>query len=298
MSDGSGTAELKALRAEVAALNRKVDQLTRILRTSPGLRSVPLDDGMILTRLLEGQRLLVDSHDIGMTPTMLITGTWEPQHVQALKALVQPGHVCIDVGANVGFFSVLMSSLVKREGRVFAFEPQPRLFSLLSRSLTINGFAGSGIATAHQVALSDAAGRGVMRVPDRDAGVGSLLAPLDTGIGALEEIEVDLRTLDSYAIDVSRPVFMKLDCEGAEYSVLRGAEATLRRAETLTILMEFAPSLIEQTVPLADFGDYLARLGLSVFRQDGEGASFDAVPMEELPSIGHGYLFLSRGALG
>lgn len=298
MQEDQRTAEWRELRAEITQLTKKIEQLTRIVRTSPGVRAVSIDNATVLVRLMEGQRLYVDTGDLSIAPHLLMSGTWEPQHVRVMRALIRPGQLCIDAGANFGYFTVHMASMVKRGGSVVAFEPNPRLFDLLTRSLWVNGFHRAGITVAHRVALADHAGAGHLSVPRSFLGGGSLSEPDEDGAHAdFDRYEVELRTLDSYELDCDRPVFIKIDCEGAEPALLKGAERTLARAGDLTILMEFTPAFIERSMPVPEFCRYLADLGLRAHLLSEDGRSFMPVTMSELSEAEPGYVFLSRHAL-
>jgi FkbM family methyltransferase len=130
-----------------------------------------------------------------------------------LSALVPAGKLAVDAGANVGLYSYWIA---RSASEVVAFEPQPAL----ARRLTMNGIRK---LTVHNVALSDAEGVAELNVPrvHGEASLRTLDVPVDT-------IRVPLRTLDSF--ELSDIGFIKIDVEGYEEPLLRGAEQTLRRS--------------------------------------------------------------------
>lgn len=132
-----------------------------------------------------------------------------------LTAMVPKGKVAIDAGANVGIYSYWIS---RAASEVVAFEPQPRLATRLASS----GIRG---LTVHNVALSDAHGVAQLHVPRTSYHGIASLSELDV---PTDEVEVPLATLDSF--DLSDIGFFKIDVEGHEEPLLRGAEETLRRS--------------------------------------------------------------------
>lgn len=158
----------------------------------------------------------------------LATGAYEPPVQEALAAQLRPGDVVLDVGANVGFISLLAARLVGPAGRVVAFEPVPANAGLARRNAARNGF---GHVEVVQAAVGDRDGR-CRLVLARHAG-GAALAGAPTPPDACGELEVALVTLDGWlaarAGSLPGPVrLLKVDVEGAEEAVLRGAAALLR----------------------------------------------------------------------
>ena len=79
--------------------------------------------------------LLFPAQDAVMAPAISASGEWEPEEIRWLCQQVQPGMTCVNVGANVGYFSSWMSRLTGPDGQVFAFEPNPVLLPLLRENL-------------------------------------------------------------------------------------------------------------------------------------------------------------------
>ena len=151
-------------------------------------------------------------------------GFCEPA-VRAMRALLRPGDVMIDAGANIGLFTVLAAAQVGSQGRVIACEPSATTMELLRGNVTLNGF---GWVELREVALAEQPGRLEMQVFEPGSGFSSF-APAET-LGA-RTVDVDVTTLDRVAGDLlERTRVVKLDVEGAELRALRGAGALLERA--------------------------------------------------------------------
>ncbi len=138
--------------------------------------------------------------------------------------LVKPGQLVFDIGANVGFPTVLFSTLVGPAGRVVAFEPAPKTFALLHRSL-------SGIANIElvEMAVSDRAGTAEFYVPYFID-----VASLQPQAGATA-VSVKTQTLDALAGTYGMPDFLKIDVEGFEHAVFRGGAGVLREARPIIV---------------------------------------------------------------
>lgn len=169
-----------------------------------------------------------------MAPALLRSGVWEPQETELLLALLRPGMVFVDAGANIGYYSVLASRLVGPGGRVRAFEPAPDSFRLLQMNLADNG---CGNAVAHRAALWDRhGGELTLYLCDRNPGDHRTAAPAEA---ARRTARVPATTLD--AALGGRVDVIKMDTQGAEARIWGGMRRTLERSPGLLMLAEFWP---------------------------------------------------------
>ncbi len=210
-----------ALRPLLAAARRR-----RRLHTEPpegGAPPLPASAVELDTAI---GTLWFDDQDAHLTPWIRQQGVWEADVMKLLRARLRPGGVFVDVGANVGFHTVLASQLVGPAGRVVAVEPAPWTLELL-RANVWRSRAG---ATVVPVAASDA--RGTLRLSieaDHRSG-----ARLDAG----GELEVEAAPLDELLPELAVDV-LKVDVEGAEPLVLRGARSLIDRSPGLLAVVEF-----------------------------------------------------------
>lgn len=185
----------------------------------------------------------------------------------------------IDVGANIGYFSCLMSKLAGPNGKVLAVEPEPNNLKLLEQNLKINRLTN---VTVHPCALGAAEGSaklGIYKPANR--GRHSIV---DTD--AKPTIEVRVRTLDdlakSSAGNVASWSLVKIDVEGYEGFVLEGAKQTLARMEIL--VMEFSPALLRKAgLDPASLLDKLSRIFSRIYRIDRT----DLVPTSARDCLGN-----------
>jgi len=105
-------------------------------------QQVYLGDHTALCRVLGQFLMYVDTRDLSLAPHLLLSGFWETWVTQAIAQYVQPGMHCIDVGANVGYYTLLLKDLAGDKGSVVAYEPQAAAFELLVQTLLVNGGGG------------------------------------------------------------------------------------------------------------------------------------------------------------
>lgn len=163
--------------------------------------------------------------------------TWNPDEYEAFRAAVRPGMVALDVGANVGSYSILLGQWVGPRGTVFAFEPAPAVHAGLVDHVALNRLE----TVVHPVAAAVGDREGSSRfVTSSTAGEGRLAAPSDSASGSVSTVTIDAFCL-AQGIE---PDFIKIDVEGWELSALRGARQTiLRHRDRLALFVEMHPSL-------------------------------------------------------
>jgi FkbM family methyltransferase len=194
--------------------------LGRLLRAP--LRMLPKGARVrILQGPLRGHRWIVGSASHGCW-----LGTYEKQKQQLFPSLARPGDVVFDVGANVGFYSLLAATCVGPDGRVFAFEPLPANLVYLRQHLALNEVHNVEVVPA---AVGRVSGRASFSVASSRS-MGSL-----DGAGPLE---VDVVGLDDLAQSgaLPAPKLIKMDIEGGEVDALAGAEQALRRHRPVILL--------------------------------------------------------------
>ena len=163
--------------------------------------------------------------------------TWNPEEYEAFRADIRPGDTVIDVGANIGAYSVLFAQWVGASGHVIAFEPAPETHGALLRLIERNGLTPR--VTALQQAVSSQPGTAVFSAAG--ASGANRLAAADGPATLL----VETTTIDAVCGRLQvRPRLIKIDAEGAELDVLRGARATIAAAgPDLRLYLEIHPQL-------------------------------------------------------
>jgi FkbM family methyltransferase len=172
----------------------------------------------------------------------------EPLTTRLFKAVIRPGHRVADLGANIGYFTLLAARQVGPSGRVFAFEPEPRNFDCLSRNITLNGYAQ---VTALKNAAWHSPGRlKLYRANERDTGAHTVrethaLWYFDARRGG-DFVEVEAVVPDDILAAAAPFHTIKMDIEGAEMDALLGMAKTIDRSPRLTLFVEFFPQAIRE----------------------------------------------------
>ena len=184
------------------------------------------------------RRMRIDLRDRVIAKRLYLGVPWEQDLQRLLEAMDLRGGVCLDVGANIGIHSLLMSGLVGPEGRVFAFEPEPRNFALLQENLALNGLTN---VTAIAAAVGDAVGTCRLALNPHNFGDHSVAS----GPGGPGR-EVPLTTVDVAlgSVPAGAVRFVKVDVQGYEQHVLRGMRKTLGQNPDAILALEVFPQAL------------------------------------------------------
>jgi FkbM family methyltransferase len=176
-------------------------------------------------------------------------GTYELEKQKALVRALRQGHVFFDIGANVGFYTLLGSRRVGPAGQVHAFEPLPQNVRLLKQHVDMNRCRNVRV---HEVAIGGTSGVVAFAQGD-DSFTGR--------VGDSGELQVCLRTLDSLVVSgtVPMPQIVKMDIEGGEYEALLGAEYVLRTGRPLVFLATHSLPLREACIAQLERVGYATR---------------------------------------
>ena len=182
-----------------------------------------------------------------------------------IEACLAPGDTFLDLGANHGSFSLIAARAVGPSGVVAAFEPQPRLASLIRRSFAANGFLHG---TVHEIACSDREDVSEFYVPSLDSGSAGL-SERYAAQSSHQRIRVRTACLDE-AIDWKRypgKVFMKLDIEGSELAFFSGAEAMIVARQPIILFEINSTATRASGYSVEELLDRLSRLGYERFAE-------------------------------
>lgn len=180
---------------------------------------------------LEGFRMFANPADLAVGKFVL-SGSYEPEVVAVFRAMLRPGMGVIDLGANIGFFTMLAASIVGPAGSVLAVEPNPANARMVEASRRLNGFS-------HVTVLQAAAGRAAGMLAINTSFSNGMTSGL-TEDGVLEAVTVGCVAVDQVALGGRRIDLMKIDVEGAEYNALVGSLGLIRR-DRPSIVFEFGP---------------------------------------------------------
>jgi len=204
--------------------------------------------GEVTCTITNGLKMQVDPRD-PMGQAIYLYGCYDYPVTRLVEALVRPEMVVFDIGANLGFFSLLAST---RCDKVFAFEPLPVNLQRIHRNIQINALRN---VTVVEKAVGDREGMATLYVPEGDS---SGLASLDQSVGG-KPIEVPMVTLDGFVRSqtLTRVDLIKIDIEGAEVLAFEGARELLSGAD--------APDIIFEAHPGSEAAQWLQARGYAIY---------------------------------
>ena len=241
------------------------------LQSLADLAGVPPEDAVEVET--DVGALWLDRRDKLITPMIEETANWEGDVTRYLTSVLRPGMVFVDVGANVGYFSVLASRLVGRTGTVVSIEPEPRTLQLLRANLWRNGCTN---AVVLPIAATSTTGRAQLVQNEVGLAGSSLEERPGEGTLAVPSAALD-ELLAGWRVDV-----LKVDIERHEHLALQGAATLVHANPSAVAVCEFwphAPQLPGDLTP-EDVLAFYASLGLELCLLEFNGTAVPASTSE------------------
>ena len=221
--------------ARRAALFPIFSLLVLILRVRAALGKSSMD---VVAPTLDGMRFRCRPPDL-IQMYIWLFGVWEPELSAFIAAGLAPGDGFLDVGANVGYFSVLAARHVGETGSVVAIEPSPSVFALLEENVRLNA-AGEAIRLVNAAAGSNVGSVPIYSGPSHNIGLTTTVAERGfelEGVVPSAPLDAMLRPEETAALRM-----IKIDVEGREPDVFRGMEEIIRRSrDDLELVIELSP---------------------------------------------------------
>ena len=203
---------------------------------------------------------------------------FEATETNLIKKLIKKDDVVLDIGANIGYYTLILADLVGKNGQVYAFEPDPENFKLLKKNIEFNGYRNVKL-------FNNAVGskKGKIKLYISEDNMGNHKIFQDDS--KRNYVEVDMITLDSI-LSKKKIDFMKLDVEGSEPGVIAGGEKTLRNSSNLKFITELYPLFIEQFGE--DYKEYLRNIenmGFSLYLIEDNQQTTRKISINEISKI-------------
>jgi FkbM family methyltransferase len=215
-----------------------------------------LGNGTGLTHLVDETPIYINTNDFGCPSNFINGGRYEEDHYHMLASFRNPDSVFLDIGANLGVFSLRMAPLI-RKGKIFAFEPNSIIHELFSRSIHLNGLSHNIVLFGYGASDKDA--ELILSVPDGHAGGASVVAVESGSKGN----KIQVRRLDDLLSNLDQFHIAKIDVEGHELNVLLGMEALLRRSTDAVIIFE---KLNRNSGIERDLFNFFHKLGIALYK--------------------------------
>jgi FkbM family methyltransferase len=207
-----------------------------------------------------GHKLYLDPLD---SLKLSIYGVYEPFETEMIMKEVKEGDVVLDIGANIGYYTLLFSRRVGPTGKVYAFEPDPENFALLRKTMEENGCQN---VVLERKAVSHKTGVARLFICDENHGDHRIYDPQDPAHH--NALEIESVRLDDYFRTYAGPIhFLKMDIQGAEGWALAGMGDLLKTHDRIKLMTEFWPEAMQKTQSdPKDFLEKLRSLGFSLYK--------------------------------
>lgn len=231
-------------RLGISILLKTLGRLSKYIFNSIYEKSII--EGVVLINNVQGNKMYVDTEDRSMVPYLLLDNVWEKYKTELFKKIITKGMVVLDVGAGIGYYTLIAAKLLGEAGIVYAFEPEPSNYELLCKNIEVNGFAN---VVPIKKAVSDKNGKAKLyfkkeRIVNPSLSKNNVLAVLSHRVlGNCESIDVETISLDKFfekKVRNNKVNVIKVDTEGAEGLMVDGSERILK-SYNLKMFMEFWP---------------------------------------------------------
>jgi FkbM family methyltransferase len=232
---------LRPIRKAKAVFNQP-SHLGFIDRFGHSWRALTLQTDLLLgkdaiVRQVQGHKMLLNIQRPGISHELAIWGEREILETKIFKSVVKSGMVVVDLGANIGYYTLMASSLVKDHGKVYAIEPVPVNYSVLAKNVSLNRL--ENIVELHHIAISSRQGKSRFFLGEAD-NLGTLMDYIEHG-KISEFIDVQTTTLDQFMESRGAVDLIRMDLEGSELDVFEGMQRTFKQKIPPRLFFEVHP---------------------------------------------------------
>ena len=233
-------------------------------------RLIPEDSTLIV---LDGMKINLPGRNApsSITVNLLMHGVWERFQTKLFKDLIHEGMVVVDIGAHIGYYTLLAAERVGKKGAVFAFEPDESNYDLLIKNIKQNEYSN---VIPVKKAVTSSTGTVKLFLDARESGEHSIVGRKRGQKAVLvDSVALDDFLNADYAVNV-----IKMDIEGAEMAALLGMSKVMARSPKLVVFTEFYPGALERAgVSPADYFNELQRHGFNIYLIDEQRQWWEAV---------------------
>lgn len=214
--------------------------------------------------------MYIDLNDDGLSKTLYYRGVHEPPVTQWVQNELSPEMTVLDIGANIGYYVLLESSVIDRDGSIYAIEPVPTTFEILNKNIALNNL--ENIVTTYQYAIGSSPGEAKIEVTEKrnwahiaHDNLGAQRANI-LNHATYQSVLVPMTTIDIFVKEqnIKNVNFIRMDVEGFEVEVIKGALHTLTNHRPLKVFMEIHPFFTEDPTPFAEMVSTMYNAGLQV----------------------------------
>ncbi|VVA44360.1 conserved hypothetical protein [Candidatus Roizmanbacteria bacterium] len=223
---------------------------------------------------VDGNQMLLDKDD---SMRLSILGVYEPLAVKHFQDSIKPGDTVLDIGAHIGYYTLMAAKRVGSKGKVYAFEPNKDNCALLTQNIKLNGFKNVVLVSK---AVSKSSGKVRFFLSNVSTGMHSLV---DIDNNSENSIEIEAVSLnDFFGKKIPTVGVIKMDIEGGEYTALEGMDRLLKKNKHMTILTEFSPySIIKAEKSPRGFLNLLMSYGFKLYSIDESSKKLISIKLQK-----------------
>jgi FkbM family methyltransferase len=223
---------------DIRKLTDRRQRWSNIAQIRRSAAAVSLGNGNVVCRTLGKYRQYVIGRDIGFSPYVMLDGFWEYHVTEFVTRNVAGGMRVMDIGANFGYYTLLMADLIGTNGKVYAFEPNPTVAAMLEYSLRVNNFTSRAVIDRRAIWSSSA---NVMNfsIPEISLTNASVTGPIGETVSSADFTNLPVETVALDDLPYDSIDFVKADIEGAEEKLWYGGKKFFARHPNVLCLLEF-----------------------------------------------------------
>jgi len=225
-----------------------------------------------LVVLENGINLYVDTRDSFITPRLIQNGRWEHRQVSLIEKYLHKDSKIIEVGSNVGYYTMNLSKTLKKKkgsGHIYAFEANPQLTMLLSRSSSVNG--AHNVTIFNNIVYSESGKQMTFHFNEANIGMERLNPKINYPKFTKEHsFQSKTITLDETFPDAKFDI-IRMDAEGSELEILKGAKIILKNSPDIIVFMEWATDALQNNSNIEKEIDHYIADGYNFYEMHKNG---------------------------
>ena len=239
-----------------------LDEFEKMIKNSPEFQLAnQFKQGFTSTS--EGFDLWIDPNDEILSRSIVYDKIWEPETTKLIKNIIHEGNIGIDLGANIGYFTILMANLVGTSGKIISFEPEPHNFEILQKNIQQNHLEN---VIPEQSAVGDTDGKIKLYLSNTNSGWHKVFPTQFIDYEVSEKnIDVNICSLDKVFFE-KKIDFIKMDVEGYEWNAIKGGKHILEENQDVKLIFEFFPMALRANGVKPDSVlNYLLNIGFHIY---------------------------------
>lgn len=227
--------------------------------------------------MIQGNKLFIDKQDEVVSQELIQSGKWEEYETELFIKNIKKGDIVLDIGAHIGYYTLLAARLVGNKGKVYAFEPDPKNFKLLKKNVKENSYENVVLVNK---AVSDRDGITKLFINNENTGDHRIY---NLG-GQRNSIQIQTLSLDSFFENKPKKVdVIKIDIQGSEVYAFKGARNLIRQNKNIKIMTEFWPNGLESGGSSAqEYASLLDKARFQIYEIDEVKKTIKIVNMKSL----------------